>query len=128
MLRASFWVGAIVDLLAALQLLVPGLWVSMGGFPAAEANGTLTYALIVAGSLMLGWTGLLVWANRKPLERKSILLLTVCPVLLGLALDNMAAILSGLKTAGSTIPLLLIQVVVGTFMLFSYMNARKLIP
>jgi len=38
--------------------------------------------------LMLGWTFLLIWADRKPIERKDILLLTVIPVVVGIMVIN----------------------------------------
>jgi hypothetical protein len=125
LLRISFWAGAIIDLLAAIQLLLPQLWASMDGFSTYTPNTTLNFALAVAASLMFGWTLLLIWADRKPLERKGILILTVFPVILGLALNNVLAVTSGLRSAASTLPELAVQVVVGSFLTFSYVNARK---
>jgi hypothetical protein len=125
MLRASYWTGAIIDLLAAIQLLIPQLWATMDNFATYSPNTTLNFALYVASSLMFGWTFLLIWADRKPLERKSVLLLTVFPVVFGLALNNVWALASGLRQLESTLPELAMQVVVGSFLAFSYLNARK---
>jgi hypothetical protein len=126
LLRISFWVGAVVDLLAAVQLLLPDLWASMNGLTAYSPNATLNFALILAASLMLGWTALLVWADRKPLERKGVLLLTVFPVVVGLALNNVASVALGLRLLFFAAPELAIQAIVAGLLLFSYFNARNL--
>jgi len=34
------------------------------------------YAMGLAGSLMLGWTILLLWADRRPVERRGVLMIT----------------------------------------------------
>jgi hypothetical protein len=125
LLRVSFWAGVIVDLLAAIQLFLPQLWASMGGFATYAPNSTLNFALVVAGSLMFGWTLLLVWADRKPLERKTILLLTVFPVVAGLAANNVWAVWVGLRPLASTAPELTLQTAVAVLFIFSYLNARK---
>jgi hypothetical protein len=125
LLRISFWLGAIIDLLAAVQLSVPSLWASMSGFTAYEPSGTLNFALYIAGSLMVGWTLLLVWADRKPLERKGILLITVFPVVIGLVLNNVLAVASGLRSLGSAVPELALQGILTALFTFSYLNARR---
>ncbi|MBY9016647.1 MAG: hypothetical protein KGD68_13220, partial [Candidatus Lokiarchaeota archaeon] len=38
--------------------------------------------------LMLGWTILLIWADRNPIERKDVLLLTAIPVVVGIMVIN----------------------------------------
>ncbi|MFX1399572.1 MAG: hypothetical protein ACFFAS_21305, partial [Promethearchaeota archaeon] len=40
-------------------------------------------------SLMLGWTALLLWGFFKPIERRSIFLLTIFPVVSGLILTEL---------------------------------------
>ncbi len=49
----------------------------------------------MAGSLMTGWTFLLVWAVRKPVERRGVILLTAFPVVFGLSLIALIEILYG---------------------------------
>ncbi len=73
-LRISYWVGAVSDGFATYRMLFPKI-----------AHGVeYRYALGLAASLMLGWTILLIWADRKPLERKGVLLITALPVVSGL--------------------------------------------
>ena len=124
MLRISFWVCAAIDLLAAIQLSLPQLWASMGGYTTNTVNTTLDFSLYTAAALMSGWTLLLIWADRK-LQRKSILLITVFPVVPGLALNNVWAIYSGLKPWASSVPELILQLSIIALFLFSYFNAPK---
>jgi hypothetical protein len=128
LLRISFWIGAIIDALAAIQLLIPNLWASSYGLTIDTANGALNLALVTAASLMLGWTGLLIWADRKPLERKGILLLTAFPVVFGMAANNVYAAASGLITVQSVLPFLAMQCVISVLFVFSYFNARTETP
>jgi hypothetical protein len=128
LLRTSFWIGAIIDALAAVQLLIPSLWASSYGLIIDTANGVLNLALVTAAALMLGWTGLLIWADRKPMERKGILLLTAFPVVFGMAANNAYAAASGLTTIQSVLPFLAMQCVLSVLFVFSYFNARTDIP
>jgi hypothetical protein len=77
---------------------------------------------------MLGWTGLLIWADRKPLQRKGILLLTAFPVVFGMAANNVYAAASGLTTLQSVLPFLAMQCVLSVLFVFSYFNARTETP
>jgi hypothetical protein len=126
-LRVSFWLGAVIDAVAAVQLMLPELWMNFYGL-SAQPDPVLTFGLVMGASLMWGWTALLVWADRKPLERKGILLLTIFPVVFGLVLNNVYSVASGLLNLQYVAPTLLLQCVVSGFMMFSYFNARKESP
>jgi len=65
-----------------------------------------------------------MWADRKPLERKGVLLLTVVPVILGLMLNNVSAVTSGLRPLQSVLPELALQAVLIVLFVFSCVNAR----
>lgn len=126
-LRISYWVGAIVDGLAALQMLFPKLYTltSDTGFtPSAEFG----YAMRSGAPLMVGWTVLLIWADRRPVERKGVLLITVIPVVIGMALNQITAIPIGISSVGATIPIWILQVVLTALFTFSYLNARSVNP
>jgi hypothetical protein len=74
---------------------------------------------------MFGWTLLLIWADRKPVERKGVLLLTTFPVIFGLVLNNLSAIASGLRPPQSAAPELVLQTGLAALFIFSYLNARR---
>ncbi len=128
LLRVSFWLGAVIDGVVAIQLLLPDFWAYFNGLTGYIPNATLNFALVIASALMWAWTGLLVWADRKPLERKGILLLTVFPVIFGLAANNVYAAATELIPFQSVMPSLVIQCVLTALFLFSYFNARKEAP
>ena len=124
-LRISYWVGAIIDGLAALQMLFPKLYTLTNGTgftPSAEFG----YAMRSGAPLMIGWTVLLIWADRRPVERKGVLLITVIPVVIGLALNQITAIPIGINSVGAMIPIWILQVVLVALFTFSYLNARAI--
>lgn len=88
LLRTAYWVGAIADAFAAIRLLL------------VPFRPSITYApeMETVASLMIGWTILLIWADRKPLERKFVLLLTVVMMTIGRLFD-VAVVVAGKATA-----------------------------
>ena len=119
-LRISYWAGAIVDAYAAFRWIFPEM------FLGSSADIGYNLGMKWGVALMLGWTLLLIWADRKPLERKDILLLTVCPVIVGLMITSVATFNAGFF--GTTQDLILnlsIMTILIVLMTFSYLNARK---
>ena len=77
---------------------------------------------------MVGWTVLLIWADRRPVERKGVLLITVIPVMIGVALNQITAIPIGVSSVGAMIPIWTLQTVLIALFTFSYLNARDVSP
>ena len=71
-LRIAYWAGIIMDAVAAAQMLFPQLLVDMYKVNLVP-DADLTFAIRYGAPLMIGWTVLLFWADRKPVERKDIL-------------------------------------------------------
>jgi hypothetical protein len=114
-LRISYWVGAIADGLATIRLL----------FPQFSHGVEYRYALGLAAALMLGWTILLIWADRKPLERKGVILLTAFPAVFGLLLVEIYAVISGVITFARMLPTGIFLIALIALFTFSYFNARN---
>ena len=115
LLRIGFWTGAIVDLVAAVQLLLPTsfkLFVFQGLRPA----GSAAQGAIVAAVLLLGFSGLLLWADRRPLERRAVLGVTLGVVGL-LALGNVWLGASGSMAWAELAPTLAIQALLAALFL-----------
>ncbi len=55
----------------------------------------LTYPMGLGASLMFGWTVLLLWAYRRPMERRGVLLITIFPVIVGLFATGVWAAAAG---------------------------------
>ena len=115
LLRISYWVGALADGLATFRMLNPKLAI---GFE-------YRYALGLGAALMLGWTFLLIWADRKPLERKGVLLLTVFPVLTGILMVEIYAVAAGLMTMEEMAPTGSFIMALIVLFSFSYFNAKS---
>jgi drug/metabolite transporter (DMT)-like permease len=113
-LRTSYWAGAVADAVIGILILIPG---RMG-------ETEFRYPMGLAAALMFGWTVLLVWADRKPTERKAILLITVFPVITGLLLSGIYAVATDLLPSTKIIPGFVIGVILIILMLYSYLNAR----
>jgi len=120
-LRASYWTGAIAVLVAALQVVILGL------FP-FEENGDSHTSLYALGSFLLGWSLLLTWSGRKPEERKGVLLLTLCPVLTsGMAAEIYALVFTALFFTARLV-LWIFQWGLSLLFAFSYLQARRTYP
>src|SRR5215470_693907 len=86
LLRTAFLAGAVTDALALVPMLVPRAAALLWGFE--DTTGAYRFAMGYGASLMLGWTGLLLWAFRRPLERSFVAALTVL-VIYGLVITEL---------------------------------------
>lgn len=124
-LRTSYWTGAVIAGLAALQLLVPKLFAATNQLSNFHPDSAYTYVAGMGASLMLGWTLLLLWANRKPMERKGVLVITIVPVILGLVVTEIWAAVSGFLALGILAPIWLLQIGLIVLFAFSYLHASN---
>lgn len=86
LLITSYWIGIVADAIASLLLFSPMVANYVLQPLPFEISPVYIYVSRVAGSLMLGWTVLLFWAQKKPIERVDILLITLFPVVSILAI------------------------------------------
>lgn len=121
-LRVSYWAGAIADALAALAMLVPEVGDALYRTEGLEPGDDYRYAMRLGASLMLGWTVLLLWADRKPLERRGVLPITVF-VIAGLAWAGAYAVSAGLIAAPNMAPTWVLQGVLTVLFLYSYFRS-----
>ncbi len=123
-LRICFWVGAVVDALAATAMLYPPLSAFMMP-PGFQPGSDYRYAIGMGASLMLGWSALLVWADRRPMERKGVLLLTVFPAIAGLVVSEAQAVLAGFLPPAPAGAIWALQGILTVMFLASYWRARR---
>lgn len=74
-LKVAFIVGAVIDGLMVIPMAIPWAAKILWGYE--DFNSMYYAAMGMGASLMLAWTILLVWACRKPLERRYIALFTM---------------------------------------------------
>jgi hypothetical protein len=124
-LRVSYWVGAIVDFAAGVQMLCPPLFAFGVGLTNFNPGLDYRYAMGMGASLMFGWTGLLLWADRRPIKRMGVLPLTVVPVIAGLAFNETAGVGSGFLSVAAAAPIWALQAVLSALFLVSYGLGRR---
>ncbi len=122
-LHACYRTGALLDAVTVVPLVWPRAAAAMLGVDHLDATPAFRYACFVGAALMTGWTALLLWADRRPLERRGVLLLTGVPVLAGLIAASVYALASGLVDPGHGVPMLLFQCTLTTAFLGTFRAA-----
>lgn len=125
-IRFCFYLGAAIDLLAIVPLLLPEAAKTMLGLTDFNPAQDYLYASRIGASLMAGWTLLLIWGSFKPLERRGILLLTIFPVLFGLVISSVIAVYTGFVNIGSMLPLWIIYAIIIPLYAYAYIKAQKI--
>lgn len=123
-LRISYWVGAFVDAVAAAQMLYPPLFAFGMNLPSFAPGHDYRYAMGMGASLMLGWTALLLWADREPMERRGVLPLTVA-VVAALAGNEVHAVRAGFLPVGPVVAIWILQACLAALFLGSYALASR---
>lgn len=121
-LRISYWFGAIADAAAAALMLVPDAGTTLYGVTEYEPTVPYTYAMRSGAALMIGWTMLLVWADRKPLQRRGVLPITVL-VIAGLAWAGGYAVSEGWVAPARMAPTWVLQGILTVLFLYSYVRS-----
>lgn len=124
LLHVAYRIGAALDGATLVPLLVPKAAGAMLGISRFSPGPDYRYATAVGAALMAGWTALLLWADREPLQRRGILLLTVFPVLVGLIAAGGYAIGSGLVHWPYLVPMFAFQVGVSGLFIAAFLRAR----
>ena len=112
LLRLSYWIAAIADFIIAILVWIP---VRMG---VAE----IAYPMGLASVIAFSWTVMLLIADRKPMERKWILIPTILVVTL---VTIIRTIFSLNGTIEFSLVLLLFAIALIILMTYSYYYASK---
>jgi hypothetical protein len=123
-LRFCYWVGALFDGLTLIPMLFPRIGGMLFGIPDFNPGAEYRYAMGVGAALMAGWTVLLLWADRKPADRRGLLLLSLFPVLSGLILAGIYAVACGMAKPDKMAPLWIFQAAVFTLFSVTYIQSR----
>ena len=105
-LRVACLAGALTDALAIVPMLSPSVAALLWGIE--EASPAFRFAAASAAALMLGWTILLLWAYRRPAERRAIAIFTII-VVAGLAVAEVFAVQSSVVSAARMAPTWFLQ-------------------
>jgi len=121
-LKIAYLAGIITDALALVPMLFPPIAELMWGFD--KFNGEYLFAMGFGASLMLGWTLLLIWAYREPLERRFVAFLTIL-VIIGFIATEIFAVANGNINLDKMVPTFVIQAVLIGLFSFGYVGACK---
>lgn len=127
-LRISYWIGALVDLKVSLLLFFPNILPSVNKFIYGNNHSQNLSSEITLKTLALmifAWSLLLIWADRKPIERKGVLLLSIFPLLTGLIGIRLYYFLTGYYTS-TTLPITFLIIALNIFFIFSYLINKKM--
>lgn len=87
-IRFTYWYGAILYFLVFLDMMISVLFEFSISTSYVSTDIAYKYQTGTGAALMLGWVILLIWADRKPIARKDILIITILPVILGIMIIN----------------------------------------
>jgi hypothetical protein len=122
-LKAVYWIGALVDTFMLIPMLSPEIGGAMFGIPHFQPGPDYRYAMGIGASLMAGWTALLVWGHLEPIARRSVLLLTTIPVVIGMVCANIYAVASGLIPFERAVPIFVLQAILAALFIAAYFVA-----
>lgn len=95
LIRLAYWMGIIADALWAVGLFFPKVFGILTGDPDFNPDLQLRLVMGIGGTLMVGWTLLLIWAVKMPIERRFVILLTAFPVVFGMFIVALISVLEG---------------------------------
>jgi len=123
LLRITFWLGIIADAIETIRMTFPKLFISTTRIKLTP-DISLQFGLLYVMPVMLGWTILLLWADRKPLERRGILL-CLLPVVIAAVGVEIFAISKGFVSVQQMIPAFVSQSILIGLSIVSYSITRK---
>jgi hypothetical protein len=112
LLRLSYWAAAITDLVVAILFLMPE---RMG-------ETEITYPMGLASVIVFSWVVILIMADRKPIERKWVLI----PTIIVVALITIVRVTFSLgETIEFNLVLLIFAIALIILMTYSYFLCEK---
>jgi len=123
-IRITLWWGMIADLLETIRLIVPQVFIKTVGLNTGVSN-ELRFALLYGAPVMLGWTLILFWVNKKPIARKGVFLCLI-PVILSYIIVQIIGLNLGVIPIEQIIPTFVFQGILLTLSILSYSFAKDI--
>ncbi len=123
LVKLPYWLGIAADALWAVALFWPTVFGLLLGRPDFHPETDVRMIMAIGGTLMTGWTCLLVWAVQEPIARRAVILLTAFPVVFGLFVVALVGVITG-DSSGTWI--LLKTAVLFVLMVTSYTLAWRI--
>ena len=122
-IKMPYWLGIVADALWVAGLFSPVVFGILTGTPDFDPDLQIRLIMGIGGSLMAGWTLLLLWAVQQPVERRFVILLTAFPVVFGVFVVALIGFLNGNTT---NLWLIFKTVVLMVSMVTSFFLAQKI--
>ncbi|MCJ7647648.1 MAG: hypothetical protein MUP85_03445 [Candidatus Lokiarchaeota archaeon] len=87
-IKSVYLIGFLLDGLTGIDMILSTFMPSAVAIPYTSTASSFRFAMGWGAALMLGWTLILLWGALKPIERRSVLLFTIIPVVLGLVITE----------------------------------------
>lgn len=122
LIKIAYWLGIAADAVWTVALLFPRIFGIITGSPDFDPDLQIKLIMGIGGILMFGWTILLVWAVKEPIERRFVIILTSV-VVAGLFV---VALISYLAGNTGNIWILIKNPILFLFMVISYTQAQRI--
>jgi hypothetical protein len=119
----ALWTGAVVDALAALQLLLPTTFV-VASFAGLRQSGEAGQLALEAAALLLGWSAIEIWAAARPVERRAVMYVGLA-VLVVFAAQNAWQVAVAGADLGANLPILVLQVALIVLFVVAIVAVRR---
>jgi len=88
-IKIVYLIGSLLDGLTGLDMILSTFMPTAVAIPYTSTTPSFQFAMGWGAALMFGWTVLLLWGALKPIERRSVLLFTIVPVVSGLIITEL---------------------------------------
>ena len=95
LIKLPYWLGIAADALWTVALFSPAVFRQLTGRSEFDPDLEVRLIMAIGGTLMAGWTLLLVWALQDPIGRRAVILLTAFPVVFGMFLVALVGFING---------------------------------
>jgi hypothetical protein len=95
LIKLPYWLGIGADAIWAVALFSPAAFGLLLGRPEFDPETEVRLIMAIGGTLMTGWTCLLIWAVQDPVGRRAVILLTAFPVVFGMFLIALVGFIKG---------------------------------
>jgi hypothetical protein len=123
-IRITLWLGIIADAFETIRMSIPNIFIATTEINVIN-NDSFQFGLFLGVPLMLGWTIVLFWADRKPIERRGILL-CLAPVLISYIVVELLGLRLGVINLQNLLPMIVMQSILFCLTVISYFVAEKI--
>lgn len=106
-IKITLWWAIIADFFETVRMIFPEIFIRTTSAN-IEINNSFQFGLLYGSPVMFGWTIILFWVNKKPFERKEVLLFLI-PVIIGYMIIEIIGINIKILAFNKTIPTFILQ-------------------